>query len=122
VVGSPSIVPWQLLDYLVDPQQNRWGYGNTETRDEGPPTSAPPPRSATVPPISWPTVWRSQAETESTARDASRQGGLMRMFAFVAVFISTLMLGFALNPDNRVELNRGFELLRTVGGWSYAPG
>jgi hypothetical protein len=64
----------------------------------------------------------SQAETESTARDASRQGGLMRMFAFVAVFISTLMLGFALNPDNRVELNRGLEMLRTVGGWSYAPG
>ena len=49
-------------------------------------------------------------------------GGLMRMFAFVAVFISTLMLGFAINPDNRVELNRGLELLRTVGDWSYAPG
>jgi len=46
----------------------------------------------------------------------------MRMFAFVAVFISTLMLGFALNPDNQVELNRGLEMLRTVGGWSYAPG
>ena len=46
----------------------------------------------------------------------------MRVFAFVAVFISTLMLGFALNPDNRVELNRGLEMLRTVGGWSYAPG
>ena len=46
----------------------------------------------------------------------------MRMFAFVAVFISTLMLGFALNPDNQVELNRGLEMLRTVGGWSYASG
>ena len=45
----------------------------------------------------------------------------MRIFAFVAVFISTLMLGYALNLDNRVELNRGLELLRTVGGWSYAP-
>jgi hypothetical protein len=46
----------------------------------------------------------------------------MRVFAFVAVFISTLMLGFAFKPENRVELNRGLEMLRTVGGWSYAPG
>jgi hypothetical protein len=44
-------------------------------------------------------------------------GGFMRfMFAFVAVFISTLTLGFALNPDNREELNRGLEMLRKVGG------
>jgi len=46
----------------------------------------------------------------------------MRMFAFVAVFISTLMLGFALNPDNGVAINRGLDMLRTLGGWSYAPG
>jgi hypothetical protein len=38
------------------------------------------------------------------------------MFAFVAVFISTLTLGFALNPDNREELNRGLEMLRKAGG------
>ena len=38
------------------------------------------------------------------------------MFGFVAVFISTLTLGFALNPDNREELNRGLEMLRKVGG------
>jgi hypothetical protein len=43
-------------------------------------------------------------------------GGFMRfIFAFVAVFISSLWLGFALNPDNREELNRGFEMLRKVG-------
>jgi hypothetical protein len=46
-------------------------------------------------------------------------GGFMHFmfaFAFVAVFISTLTLGFALNPDNREELNRGLEMLRKVGG------
>jgi hypothetical protein len=37
-------------------------------------------------------------------------------FALVAVFISAFTLGFALNPDNREELNRGLEMLRKVGG------
>jgi hypothetical protein len=37
-------------------------------------------------------------------------------FALVAVFISAVTLGFALNPDNRDELNRGLEMLRKVGG------
>ena len=37
-------------------------------------------------------------------------------FALVAVFISALTLGFALNPNNREDLNRGLEMLRKVGG------
>ena len=36
-------------------------------------------------------------------------------FALVAVFISALTLGFALNPNNREDLNRGLEMLRKVG-------
>jgi hypothetical protein len=37
-------------------------------------------------------------------------------FALVAVFISALTLGFALNPNNREDLNRGLEMLRKVRG------
>ena len=37
-------------------------------------------------------------------------------FALVAVFISALTLGFALNPNNREDLNPGLEMLRKVGG------
>jgi hypothetical protein len=91
--------------------------GSGQVTQKGPSLAARH-RSAIVPPISCLTVWRSQAETESTAsRDASRQGESHALtFALVAVFISALTLGFALNPNNREDLNRGLEMLRKVGG------
>src|SRR6516225_8040889 len=75
-------------------------------------------RSAIVPPISCLTVWRPQAETESrlVATHRARESPMRLTFALVAVFISALTLGFALNPNNREDLNRGLEMLRKVGG------
>jgi hypothetical protein len=58
-------------------------------------------------------------ETELTAvatYRGTRRTHIMRFtFAMVAVFICAVTLGFALNPDNRDELNRGIEMLWKLG-------